>query len=934
MARTGNRSESGAAGTGSNATPREEIPIERHFTRAGTDVYGSLEWEHRSARIQGESGDVVFEQEDVEVPASWSPLATNIVASKYFRGHLGTPGREHSVRQLIGRVVRTLRSWGHEGGYFASPDQEATFADELSHILLTQKACFNSPVWFNLGVVEPDGEPVPQQASACFINSVEDSMTSIMDLAKTEAMLFKGGSGTGTNLSSIRSSREKLAGGGVASGPVSFMKGFDSFAGVIRSGGKTRRAAKMVILNADHPDIMDFIRCKSEEEQKAWALIESGYDGRFNVPGGAYDSIQYQNANHSVRVSDAFMRSVETGGSWQTRAVTTGEVLESHVARDVMNEISSAAHLCGDPGLQYDTTINRWNPVKESGRINATNPCSEFIFLDDTACNLASINLVRFADERGSFQAADFAHCVDVMSLAMEIIVDFADYPTPKITENSRKLRPLGLGYANLGSLLMLNGYAYDSDEGRNLAAAITSLMCGRAYRRSAEIAARKGPFAEFAKNRAPFLEVIGLHKEYADKVSGDSIPDPLYTMARQSWDDAIRLGRHHGFRNAQMTVIAPTGTIAFMMDCDTTGIEPDIALVKYKQLVGGGVLKIVNRGVESALRNRGYDAAAIARLVAYIDEHDSIEGAPDLADDDLAIFDCAFPSSPGGRSIHYMGHIRMMAAVQPFLSGGISKTVNMPKESTPEEISEAYLAAWRLGLKSVAIYRDGSKRSQPLNSQKKQETSAKLATSGTQPQSASEPIPLRQKLPDVRSSITHKFSIAGHDGYLTVGLYEDGRPGEVFLKMAKEGSTISGLMDTIGLMTSFSLQYGVPLRFMVDKFSHTRFEPSGFTQNAEIPFAKSIVDYVFRWLGQTFPADAEAISEDQQEADAEVMGLEQPRSDRVIAIRGGSVDEPGESYARTGQEDAPPCTQCGSIMVRAGACYACATCGETGGCG
>jgi len=917
--------------------PREIVPIERHFTQAGVDVYDTLQWERRTARIQGESGEVVFEQEDVEVPASWSPLATNIVASKYFRGHLGTPNREYSVRQLIGRVVRTLRNWGDEGGYFETSEQEAAFSDELTHILVTQKACFNSPVWFNLGVVEPDGKTVPQQASACFINSVEDSMTSIMDLAKTEAMLFKGGSGTGTNLSTIRSSREKLAGGGVASGPVSFMKGFDSFAGVIRSGGKTRRAAKMVILNADHPDIREFIRCKSDEEQKAWALIESGYDGRFNVSGGAYDSIQYQNANHSVRVSDAFMRAVETDASWQTRAVTTGEVLDDHPARELMHEIAEAAHLCGDPGLQYDTTINRWNPVKKSGRINATNPCSEFIFLDNTACNLASINLVRFADERGTFKAEDFAHCVDVLSLAMEIIVDFADYPTPKITENSRKLRPLGLGYANLGALLMLNGYAYDSDEGRNLAAAITSLMCGRAYRRSAQIAARTGPFSEFGMNRASFLEVIGLHKEYADKIQNHSMPDELYAMARQSWEDALLLGRRHGFRNAQMTVIAPTGTIAFMMDCDTTGIEPDIALVKYKQLVGGGVLKIVNRGVESALRNRGYSPERIQRIVAYIDDNDGIEGCTDLDERDLSIFDCAFPSSPGGRAIHYMGHIRMMAAVQPFLSGGISKTVNMPKSSTPEDIAEAYQAAWRLGLKSVAIYRDGSKRSQPLNAQKKQ-ADASVAVGSATPaleNPSSEPIPWRQKLPDVRNSLTHKFSIAGHDGYLTVGLYEDGRPGEVFLKMAKEGSTISGLMDTIGLMTSFSLQHGVPLRFLVDKFSHTRFEPSGFTQNAEIPFAKSIVDYVFRWLGQTFPAAVEGLTEDQQEADAEVMGLEAPSPERVVAIRGGSVGEPGLRFSSgTGQEDAPPCTQCGSIMVRAGACYACATCGETGGCG
>jgi ribonucleoside-diphosphate reductase alpha chain len=905
----------------------EPIEIRRHFTRPEEDVYGAVKWETRTARIQSEDGEAVFEQDGVEVPESWSAMATNIVASKYFRGHLGTPRREYSVRQLIGRVVKTLCEWGREGDYFSSADQEQTFSDELTHLLLHQKACFNSPVWFNLGVVEPDGHEVPQQASACFINSVEDNMGSIMDLARIEAMLFKGGSGTGTNLSSIRSSREPLAGGGIASGPVSFMKGFDSFAGVIRSGGKTRRAAKMVILNADHPDILDFVRCKATEEEKAWTLIDAGYDGRFNVPGGAYDSIQYQNANHSVRVSDGFMKAVANEAAWQTRMVTTGEVADTYQARDLMREIAQAANACGDPGLQYDTTINRWNPVKNSGRIDATNPCSEFIFLDDTACNLASLNLLTFADERGHFLVDDFVQAVDVMILAMEIIVDYADYPTPKIAKNSHQLRPLGLGYANLGALIMLNGVAYDSDEGRNLCAAITSLMSGRAYRRSAEIAGRTGPFSEYHKNRVPFLEVIGLHSEYAGQVGEAGVPLDLGFAARKSWEEALELGRTYGYRNGQVTVIAPTGTIAFMMDCDTTGIEPDIALVKYKQLVGGGVLKIVNRTVPVALRNRGYTEDQISEIAEYIDEHDTIEGVPQLEDEDLPIFDCAFVSARGNRSIHYMGHIRMMAAAQPFLSGGISKTVNLPKDCSVEDIEEAYIEGWKLGLKSLAIYRDGSKRTQPLST-KVDEAAAAEAESAALAVST-DPALRRRKLPDVRQAITHKFSISGHDGYITVGLYENGQPGELFLKMAKEGSTISGLMDQFAIMTSIALQYGVPLKALVDKFSHTRFEPSGFTQNSDIPIAKSVTDYVFRWLGLTF-LQGEDVSADAQETEAEAVGLRSP-SDRVVPIRGGSVAEPERLG---GQEDAPPCVTCGAIMFRAGSCYACSSCGDTGGCG
>jgi ribonucleoside-diphosphate reductase alpha chain len=901
---------------------RPSIEIRRYFTRPGEDVYSSVEWATRVARIQNEAGELVFEQKEVEVPENWSPLATNIVASKYFRGHLESPQRERSVRQLIGRVVETLARWGGEGGYFADPAQEQTFRDELTHVLLHQKACFNSPVWFNLGVLDPEGRPVPQQASACFINSVEDTMSSIMELAKTEAMLFKGGSGTGTNLSTLRSSREPLAGGGIASGPVSFMRGFDAFAGVIRSGGKTRRAAKMVILNTDHPDILDFVRCKAEEEKKAWSLIDAGYEGRFNVPGGAYETIQYQNANHSVRVTDSFMRAVETEGVWQTRAVTTGEVMDTYAARDILGEIAAAAHVCGDPGVQYDTTINRWNPVKNTGRINATNPCSEFIFLDDSACNLASLNLLRFCDEQGRFQVEDFRHTVDVVTLAMEIIVDFADYPTERIAQNSRDLRPLGLGYANLGALLMLNGLAYDSDEGRNLAAAITSVMCGESYLRSAEIAARVGPFARFDENRAPFLEVIGLHKEYALRIPEEGVPADLHQAARDVWSEALDLGRSVGYRNAQVTVLAPTGTIAFMMDCDTTGIEPDIALVKYKQLVGGGLLKIVNRTVPAALRNLGYAQEQVEAIVQYVDENDTIEGAPGLREEHLSTFDCAFAPKRGSRSIHYTGHIRMMAATQPFLSGGISKTVNLPNECTVEDITQVYLAGWKQGLKSLAIYRDGSKRTQPLSTRQTQESKP----------AAADAVPRRRKLPDVREAVTHKFSIQGHDGYLTVGLYEEDQPGEVFLKMAKEGSTISGLMDSVAILTSIALQYGVPLKALVDKFSHTRFEPAGFTQNPEIPFAKSVIDYVFRWLGMRFLQESskeESASEPTETNESGNPSSAADRSGQVVPIRGGSRRDPF-----MGEEDAPGCWNCGALMMRAGACYVCPVCGESGGCG
>ena len=917
----GTRLRAVKAASGRKATKRSRAPkgvsIPRYFTAEGEDPFDAIEWEQRSAKITDEQGSTVFEQTDVDVPASWSTLATNVVVSKYFRGHIGTPERERSVKQLIGRVVGRIREWGDASGYFRTPGDSQAFSDELTHVLVTQRMAFNSPVWFNLGVAD-----TPQQASACFINSVDDTMESIMDLAKTEAMLFKGGSGTGSNLSRIRSSKELLAGGGTASGPVSFMRGFDAFAGVVKSGGKTRRAAKMVILNADHPDIMEFIQSKSAEEKRAWSLIDAGYDGGFNVPGGAYDSVFYQNANHSVRVTDGFMQSALADGEWQTRAVTTGEVCDAYRARDVLREMADAAHVCGDPGIQYDTTINRWNPVKASGRINSSNPCSEYMFLDDTACNLASLNLMKFVDEQGNFDVASYRRTAALTILAQEILIDHASYPTPAITRNSHLFRPLGLGYANLGALLMSLGLPYDSDEGRNLAAALTSVMCGQAYLTSAEIAEAMGPFPRYRMNRKPFLEVIGMHRAAAEAIPDAGVPDDLSAAARDCWRQAQEAGRQWGFKNGQVTVLAPTGTIAFMMDCDTTGVEPDIALVKYKKLVGGGFLKIVNNTVPMALRALGYTDEEVDAIVSHVDEHETIEGAPGLSEEHISVFDCAFRAAKGTRSIHWMGHIRMMGAVQPFLSGAISKTVNLPQEASTDEIMHAYVEGWKLGLKALAVYRDGSKRTQPLNTARA-DGAASDATDGR---------PVRRKLPDEREAVTHKFSIAGHEGYLTIGLYEDRKPGEIFLRMAKEGSTVSGLMDTIATMTSIALQYGVPLNTLVDKFSHTRFEPAGFTNNREIPIAKSMMDYVFRYLGGRFLADEPEVV-DEQEARTEETGLSPvPATPSRAAVAGGSGAEP-VPYAIVNQADAPTCSVCGSIMIRNGACYKCANCGSTSGC-
>jgi ribonucleoside-diphosphate reductase alpha chain len=829
----------------------------RRWTTPGVHPYDQIDWEIRTAGIGNEKGVSVFEQKDVEVPAFWSQLATNVVVSKYFRGHLGTPERETSVRQLIDRVVNTITGWAEGQHYFATDEDLNAFQAELTHLLVHQKMSFNSPVWFNVGVEEHP------QCSACFINSVQDTMSSIMDLAKTEAMLFKFGSGAGSNLSTIRSSKEKMSGGGTASGPVSFMRGYDAFAGVVKSGGKTRRAAKMVILDIGHPDIEEFINSKIKEEKKAWALIEAGYDPSFT--GEAYGSVAFQNANHSVRVTDDYMRAVTADGTWTTHAVRGGADMDTYKARTLFREMAEAAWLCGDPGIQYDTTINDWNPVANSDRQYATNPCSEFSFLNDTSCNLASLNLMKFVGADGEFDVEGFRYASRLTITAQEILVDNAHYPTPKITDNSHLYRPLGLGYANLGALLMSRGLAYDSPEGQAYAAAITSIMTAEAYRQSAIIARdHGGPFAEYAKNREPFLRVIEKHRDASHGIPQKlGLPNDLHRAARDIWDETLELGKANGYRSAQVSLLAPTGTIAFMMDCDTTGIEPDIALVKYKKLVGEGFLKIVNQTVPGALRKLAYTPEQVDAIIAYVNERETIEGAPELKPEHLSVFDCAFKPMNGTRSIHYLGHLRMMSAVQPFLSGAISKTVNMPENATPAEIEQVYLEGWRLGLKAIAIYRDNSKRSQPLNTGKKKEgaeAGAAAAGAGATPTAVIEPKAYRHRLPAERQAITHKFDIAGHEGYITVGLYDDGQPGEIFLKMAKEGSTISGLMDTFATTVSVALQYGVPLHDLVHKFAHVRFEPSGFTSNPEIPIAKSIIDYIFRWLGSRFlPADDRA---------------------------------------------------------------------------
>ncbi len=898
------------------------LPIERFFTQPGPDGHAArpfddIEWGTRTAAITGEDGAVVFEQTDVEVPAFWSQMATNVVVSKYFRGPLagtvvhhekGEVQRETSVRQLIGRVVDTLKEWGVRDGYFAAEEDADTFADELTYLLLHQVASFNSPVWFNLGVEERP------QCSACFILSAEDTMESILEWCRTEGMIFKGGSGSGVNLSRLRSSREVLSTGGLASGPVSFMRGADAIAGSIKSGGKTRRAAKMVILNADHPDIVEFVECKANEERKAYALGEAGWDMSLN--GEAWTSIQFQNANNSVRATDEFMRAALEDCDWPLRAVTTGQVLETVRARDLLRRIAQAAWECGDPGMQFDTTINRWHTCPNSGRINASNPCSEYMHLDDSACNLASLNLMKFVDDEGRFDIEAFRHAVTVVVLAQEIIVGNSTYPTPSITANANNFRQLGLGYANLGALLMSLGLPYDSDAGRAYASAVTAFMTGHAYATSARISARMGPFAGYQENREPMLRVIRQHRQAAQGIDAPDGPADLLDAARIAWDEALSLGEAHGYRNAQATVLAPTGTIAFMMDCDTTGVEPDMALVKYKKLVGGGMIRMVNQTVPRALRTLGYAPEDVEAIVSHVDATGTIEGAPGLQEEHLPVFDCAFRAENGTRSIATLGHIRMMGAAQPFISGAISKTVNIHKEASVEDVIETYVQAWQHGLKALAIYRDGSKRTQPLS------TSAG--------ERKAKPEPVRRRLPDTRTSITHKFSIEGHEGYITVGTYEDGSPGEIFVTMAKEGSAISGMMDAFATSISLTLQYGVPIADLVHKFSHMRFEPAGRTENREIPVAQSVVDYIFRWLASQFLTEEEK---------AELGVLSEEVRARLAAEYGTQgrfvmeVDKGNGRASHNGESDAPPCMNCGWIMTRCGSCYRCDNCGSTSGC-
>ncbi len=901
------------------------LRFERVFTHAGVHPYDEIEWELRDAVIPGENGNV-FEQKGIEVPTFWSQTATNVVASKYFRGKLTSPDRETSVRQMIDRVVGTIVRWGIEGGYFAASDDAQVFAEELTYLLVQQHASFNSPVWFNIGV-----EGARQQASACFILSVDDSMDSILDWFKTEGIIFKGGSGSGINVSTIRSSREQLSGGGLASGPVSFMRGADSVAGSIKSGGTTRRAAKMVVLNSDHPDVREFIWCKAKEEKKAWALGEAGYDMGLN--GEAWQSIQFQNANNSVRATDDFMRAALEDRDWDLHSVTTGERFETVKARQLLHDISEAAWQCGDPGMQFDTTINDWHTCPVSGRINGSNPCSEYMHVDDSACNLASLNLMRFVDERGEFDVERFKRAVDVVFTAQEILVSPTEYPTPKIAKNARAMRQLGLGYANLGALLMSRGLPYDSAEGRAMSAAITAVMTGEAYAQSARVAAVVGPYEAYALNRGAHDHVMEKHRDAAYKIPSDVVPPSLLGAARSTWDDVVALGAQHGFRNAQATVLAPTGTISFMMDCDTTGIEPDIALVKYKKLVGGGMLKLVNGTVPGALRRLGYTQTETEAVTAYIERTGTIEGAPDLRPEHLPVFDCAFKAPGGARSISHMGHIRMMGAVQPFISGAISKTVNLPEEATVEDVMDAYVQAWKAGAKAIAVYRDGSKKVQPVSTnnassnEKKVEAPVALAVE-------------RRRLPDTRASLTHKFSIEGHEGYITVGLFDDGTPGELFVTMAKEGSTLSGMMDAFATSVSLLLQYRVPLAHLVEKFGHMRFEPSGWTGNSEIGFAKSIVDYVFRWLGYRFlPAEDKeqlGLVRHSEIADAapqlELLAKTIPLA-TTAASAAGAATSPSGPRRMNSTPDAPPCPRCGWLTVRNGTCHKCENCGETTGC-
>ncbi len=894
---------------------RQGLTFNRYFTTEGRHPFDDVEWETRDAVIPNfKEGGNAFEQRDVEFPITWSQNATNIVAQKYFRGTLGTPQRESSVRQLVGRVVDTIRGWGEKNGYFATPHDAEVFAEELAHLVVTQKAAFNSPVWFNVGV--PD---TPQQCSACFILAVEDHMSSILNWYVEEGTIFKGGSGSGINLSRIRSSREPLAGGGTASGPVSFLRGADASAGTIKSGGKTRRAAKMVILNVDHPDVRDFIWCKATEEHKARALRDAGFD--MDLDGRDAYSIQYQNANNSVRVTDEFMRAFEQDQDWKLKGVTTGETVESVRARDLMREIAQAAWECADPGMQYDTTINEWHTCPASGRINASNPCSEYMHLDNSACNLASLNLMKFLDDDGTFDVASFRHAVEVVYTAQEIVVGESDYPTEKIGENARAYRQLGLGYANLGALLMARGLPYDSDGGRAWAGAITALMTGQAYRTSARIAETMGTFDGFDPNRDAMLRVMRKHRAAADQIDGELLPEAMLSAAKQSWDEAVSLGERFGYRNAQASVLAPTGTIGLMMDCDTTGIEPELALVKTKKLVGGGTMQFVNQTVPRALEKLGYDQAERDDIVAYIAEQNSVVDAPHLRTEHYAVFDTAMGAEP----IHYMGHVRMMAAAQPFISGAISKTVNMPEEATVEEIEQLFVESWTLGLKAVAIYRDNCKVAQPLSADKKAAAEAP----------AELPWSAKKRLPRSRPAITTSFRVGDSEGFLTAGSYPDDGLGEIFLKVSKQGSTLSGIMDAFSIALSVGLQYGVPLEDYVSKFVNMKFEPSGLTNDDDIRFASSIVDYVFRRLA------LDHLSDDKREA----LGI-RSIEERMVSAQLELEEETGSAPAAPEPQliavsekptakilDAPLCYQCGSKMQPAGSCYVCSTCGSTSGC-
>jgi ribonucleoside-diphosphate reductase alpha chain len=920
------------------------IGIDRRFTRSGVDPYDTVEWERRDSRIQNykDGGDAFF-QPGVEFPTSWSLNATNIVAQKYFRGTLGTPEREWSLRQVIDRVVDTITAWGTKDGYFVDEREAEAFRDELKYVLVHQRASFNSPVWFNIGV-----KGVPQQASACFILAVDDQMDAILNWYREEGTIFKGGSGAGINLSKIRSSHEHLKGGGTASGPVSFMRGADASAGTIKSGGKTRRAAKMVILDVDHPDIEDFVWCKAIEERKARALRDAGFD--MDLDGKDSHSIQYQNANNSVRVTDAFMQAVVEDRDWDLKAVTTGETVKTVRARDLMRQISQSAWECADPGMQFDTTINRWHTASNTGRINASNPCSEYMHLDNSACNLASINLLHYLGADGSFDVDGFKHTVEVMFTAQEILVGSADYPTENIAETSRVFRQLGLGYANLGALLMAEGMPYDSDGGRAWAAAITSLMTGHAYATSAKTAARMGPFAGYAANEEPMLNVLRMHRAEAAKIDEDLVPPDLLCAAQEAWDNAVELGEHYGVRNAQATVLAPTGTIGLMMDCDTTGIEPDLALTKAKKLVGGGTMFIVNQTIPRALAKLGYDAGEIETIINYIDEHKTIIGAPVFKADDLPVFAC----SMGDNTIHYMGHVKMMAAVQPFISGAISKTVNMPEEATIADVEELYAESWRLGLKAVALYRDNCKVGQPLSTQKKasdtvtQEVERIVETIIVQE-------PVRQKLPKVRSAKTFSFRVADCHGYVTVGEYADGRPGEVFLQVAKQGSTLAGIMDAFAISVSHGLQYGVPLEAFVEMFTNMRFEPAGMTDDPDIRFASSLIDYIFRRLAVAYmpkeKREAMGIQTVGERLQPTLPGVEEATTPSATSMDLPFEDRAPSDALRVRNEQPPVvapapaptsaaasremvlCHVCGDMMQRAGSCYACPSCGSTSGC-